>query len=320
VTRPTVASRPATQPVSGGEAARAVPAALEARGLAKAVGGRRVVDRVDFAVAPGEVFGLVGPEGAGKTTTIRMVLGLSRPDEGEVYVLGRPVRAGAHVLRRVGAVVDPPGFYPWLSGSRNVEVLLAGRVGRRDVDAALEAVGLRGVAGAKVKTYTQGMRRRLSLAVALCTRPDVLVLDEPAKGLDAGGVRDLRELIRDAAGSGCAVFLSSHAVEEIERACDRVAVLSRGRVVAQGTVAELDGVDVWLSVVVATERHRHAIDALSPLPVRADGAGGILVRAPSGEEVSRRLATAGIFPEALTRKSATLEERVLGLLDVPERP
>ena len=315
-----MASRPAAQPASGGEAARAVPAALEAKGLVKIVGGRRVVDRVDLAVAPGEIFGLVGPEGAGKTTTIRMLLGLSRPDEGEVYLLGRPVRPGARIVRRVGAVVDPPGFYPWLSGRRNVEVLLPGRVGRQDVDAALEAVGLAAVAGAKVKTYTDGMRRRLSLAAALCTRPDVLVLDEPAKGLDAGGARDVRELIRGAAASGCAVFLTSHVVEEIERACDRVAVLSRGRVVVEGTVAELDGADVWLSVVVATERHRHAIDALSPLPVRADGARGILVRAPSGEEVSRRLAEVGIYPDALTRKSATLEERVLGLLDVPEQP
>jgi ABC-2 type transport system ATP-binding protein len=315
-----VASRSAAQPASRDEAAPAAPAPIEARGLAKVLGGRRVVDGIDLAVAPGEVFGLVGPNGAGKTTTIRMLLGLTRPDEGEVHVLGHSVRPGAHVLRHVGAIVDRPCFYPWLSGRRNVDVLLQGRVGRRDVDAALEAVGLTDVAAAKVKTYTQAMRQRLGLALALSTRPDVLVLDEPAHGLDAGGVRDVRELIRGAAGSGCAVVLSSHLIEEIERACDRVAVLSSGRIAVQGTVSELDGTDVWLSVVVATERHRHAIDALTPLPVRADGAGGILVRAPSGEEVSRRLAAAGIFPEALTRRSATLEERLLGFVDLPEQP
>ena len=279
----------------------------------KVVGGRRVVDGVDLAVAPGEVLGLVGPKGAGKTATAKMLLGLSRPDEGEIYLHGHPVRPGARVLQRVGAVVDGPGFYPWMSGRRNVDVLLQGRAGRRDVDAALEAVGLADVAAAKLKTYTHGMRRRLGLALALCTRPDVLVLDEPAEGLDPGGVRDVRELIRRAAGSGCAVFLTSHLLEDMERACDRLAIVSGGRVVVSGTVAGLDGTDVWLSVVVATDRRRGAIDALSPLPVRPDGAGGILVRAPSGEEVSRRLAAAGIFPEALTRRTATLEERFLGL-------
>jgi ABC-2 type transport system ATP-binding protein len=314
-----VASRPATQPASRDEAARAAPAALEARGLAKVFGGRRVVDGLDLAVAPGEVFGLVGPRGAGKTTTTRMLLGLSRPDEGDVYLLGR-VGPDASLLRHVGAVPERPGFYPWLSGRRNVDVLLQGRAGRRDVDTALAAAGLADAAARKVKTYTDGMRRRLALALALCTRPDVLILDEPANGLDVGGVRDVLELIRQAARSGCAVLLTSHLVEEVERACDRVAVLSQGRVVVQGTVAELDGADVWLSVVVATERYRDALDALSAFPVRADGAGAILVRARSGEDVSRRLAEAGVYPEALARRSATLEERVLGLLDGSEQP
>ena len=142
----------------------------------------------------------------------------------------------------------------------------------------------------------------------------------PCLALDDGGVRDLIELVRQAARSGCAVFLTCHLVEEVERACDRVAVLAQGRVVAQGTVEELSGADVWLNVVVATDRHRDALDALSSFLVRPDGAGGILVRARSGQEVSRRLVEAGIFPEALARRSATLEERVLGLLDGSEPP
>jgi ABC-2 type transport system ATP-binding protein len=292
-------------------ARREATQAIEARGLTKISGGRKVVDGIDLAVAPGEVFGLLGPDGAGKTTVIRMLLGLSRPNEGEAYLLGQKVMPGTWTVRQVGAVVEQPRFYPWMSGRRNLHVLLQKRMGRSEVDAALDAVGLLDVAGAKMKTYTPGMCRRWGLALAVCSRPKVVVLDEPASGLGPGDVGTVRETIGRAASSGSAVLLSSQALDELERACDRVAVLSKGRIVASGTIRELGGDELWLSVVVSKDQHRRALDVLSPLSARADGPDRILVRARSGQEVSRRLAQAGVFPEALTKRSSTLEERFL---------
>ena len=234
--------------------------ALATRGLTKRFrGGQVAVDHVNLLVPHGAVFGFLGPNGSGKTTTIRMLLGLIRPTEGEFDLLGRRMpAAAAEVLPRVGALVEGPAFHPYLSGRANLARLDAGdrtvdpRSSRRRIDDALERVGLTAAAGKRYRNYSLGMRQRLGLAAALLRPRDLLVLDEPTNGLDPQGTREVRGLVRELAAEGSTIFVSSHLLSEIEQVCSHVAVMSRGRLVTQGTLAELRDVAApRLRVVVA---------------------------------------------------------------------
>ena len=227
-----------------GEASRT--GVITCRGLTKQYRGTVAVDGLDLSVGAGQVFGFLGPNGAGKTTTLRMLLGLIRPTAGEAWLNGR--RAGSPGgLAGVGAMIEEPAFYPWLSGRQNLAVLaltgpaLPAAAGSDPVGAALDRVGLTAVAGRKVKAYSQGMRQRLGLAAALLRRPSLLLLDEPANGLDPAGIREFRTLLRSLAAGGTTVFLSSHLLGEVEQTCDRAAVLHEGRLIGQGPVADLAG-------------------------------------------------------------------------------
>jgi ABC-2 type transport system ATP-binding protein len=207
--------------------------------------GVRAVQGVSLSVRGGEVYGFLGPNGAGKSTTIRMLLGLITPTGGEVRLFGRPLASDPGVLRRVGSLVDGGNFYPFLSGRRNLEVLArthgmagADRAGR--IDSLIEQVGLAGDGDRKVKGYSTGMRQRLGVAAALLNDPDVVILDEPANGLDAAGIQEMRFLIRRLAEQdGKAVFLSSHLLHEVQQLCDRVAIITKGTVVHESTIADL---------------------------------------------------------------------------------
>lgn len=218
---------------------------LELRDLCKTYGrgsrAKRAVSDVSLSVRPGEVYGFLGPNGAGKSTTIRMALGLIRPTAGQVRLFGGEVgdRRG---LQRVGSLVDGGAFYPFLSGRKNLRVL-ARTQGNDDsrIDALLERVGLREDAHRKVKAYSLGMRQRLGVAAALLNDPDLVILDEPANGLDAAGIQDMRELIRGLAREGKTVFLSSHLLHEVEQVCDRVAVVAKGHLLQEATVHEMLG-------------------------------------------------------------------------------
>jgi len=187
------------------------------------------------------VYGFLGPNGAGKSTTIRMLLGLIAPSAGIVRLFGRDLRTDPSVLRRVGSLVDGGNFYPFLSGRRNLEVLAkthGGGGGR--IDALLDQVGLAKDGKRKVKGYSTGMRQRLGVAGALLTDPDIVILDEPVNGLDAAGIQEMRSLIRSlAADRGKTVFLSSHLLNEVQQVCDRVAIIHKGEVVRESTVADL---------------------------------------------------------------------------------
>ena len=223
--------------------------AISTRGLTKRFGRQTVVNGIDLAVPRGSVFGFLGPNGSGKTTTIRMLLGLAGASAGEIEVLGRrmPTQLSS-VLPEVGALIEGPGFYPFLSGTANLRRLDAAdgfalaSTRRARVDSALDRVGLSHAAGKKVRAYSLGMKQRLGIANALLAPRALIVLDEPTNGLDPQGTREVRSLIRSLADGGTTVFVSSHLLSEIEQMCAHVAVMSAGRLVAQGPLDELRSV------------------------------------------------------------------------------
>ena len=213
---------------------------IRARGLTKVYRGRAVVDRLDLEVPTGVVAGFVGPNGAGKTTTMRMLLGLVRPSRGEATVLGHPLSDPAAYLPRVGALIEGPAFYPALSGRKNLEVLAT--VGGHDlgqVPELLHQVGLAGRADDPTGTYSLGMKQRLGIAGALLGDPELLVLDEPANGLDPAGIRQMRELVGGLARHDRTVLVSSHVLSELEQVCTWLLMIDDGRLVFQGPAAEL---------------------------------------------------------------------------------
>ncbi|MEO6944841.1 MAG: ATP-binding cassette domain-containing protein [Lacisediminihabitans sp.] len=220
--------------------------AIETHALSKRFGHQTAVNGIDLAVPRGSVFGFLGPNGSGKTTTIRILLGLAAATSGEVNVLGREIpRHLPEVLPHVGALVEGPGFYPYLSGRANLQRLdVADRFASSTtrsarVDAALERVGLTNAAGKKVHAYSLGMKQRLGIANALLTPRELIVLDEPTNGLDPQGTREVRGLVRSLTAEGTTVFVSSHLLAEIEQMCTHVAVMSAGSLVAQGGLDEL---------------------------------------------------------------------------------
>jgi ABC-type multidrug transport system ATPase subunit len=230
------------------ETAVAGGAAIRTRGLTKRFGAHVAVGAVDLDVPRGAVYGFLGPNGSGKTTTIRMLLGLVRPTAGEVELLGAPVpdRAG-EVLPRVGALVEGPGFHPHLTGAANLRRLDAvdaaadHTTGRQRVAAALERVGLTAAAGKRYRQYSLGMKQRLAIAAALLGPREVLVLDEPTNGLDPQGTREIRALIGHLAADGVTVLVSSHLLAEVEQVCTHLGIMNAGRLVAQGAVDDLRG-------------------------------------------------------------------------------
>jgi ABC-2 type transport system ATP-binding protein len=231
--------------------------AIETDGLTKRFGKSTVVADLALQVPTGSVFGFLGPNGSGKTTTIRMLLGLLVPDGGEVRLLGSPIpSASRDVLPSVGALIDGPAFYPWLSGRQNLWRLDAsGPDARRAtrgarIDDALARVGLTAAGAKRYKAYSLGMRQRLGLANTLLRPRRLLILDEPTNGMDPQGTREIRHLIRELAADGTTVFLSSHLLAEIEQVCTHVAVMSAGRLVAQG---ELDALQSAAASIVRVE-------------------------------------------------------------------
>jgi ABC-2 type transport system ATP-binding protein len=214
--------------------------AVSATGLTKRFGQRTVVDQLDLEIPVGSVCGFVGPNGAGKTTTIRMLLGLIRPTAGSGTILGGDLQHPESYLRRVGALIESPAFYPSLSGRDNLLALarLDG-IPREVVSTVLSRVGLLERSLDQYRTYSLGMKQRLGLAAALLPSPDLLILDEPTNGLDPAGIVEMREIIRSLAEDGMAIFISSHLLAEIEHICEHLVMISDGRTVFQGAVTGL---------------------------------------------------------------------------------
>jgi len=299
------------------EVAGAAPPALEVRGLTKRFGRFVAVRDLSLTVERGDVYGFLGPNGSGKSTTIRAILGLVRPTEGEIRLFGRPAD-GPEGRKKVAGFVEAPGFYEYLSARDNLRILAAadrrGRGNPPPIGKVLEIVGLSGRARDKVGAYSQGMKQRLAIAAALLREPEFLVLDEPTNGLDPSGMRDVRALVRRLSGEGLTIFLSTHLLSEVEQLCNRVAVVSRGRLVAEGRIQEiLEGFRV------RTEYRLHTDDPGATRRVLAD-IGGAEVLSPNGQGESGeiRLATGpeGAGPVVRALVEGGVEVRAL----IPERP
>ncbi len=288
---------------------------IATRGLQKRFGGVRAVDGIDLDVRAGDVYGFLGANGSGKTTTVRMLLGLVLPTRGEIELLGRPMpEAARQVLPRVGALIEGPAAYGHLSGRANLALADAGgpggsrRTRRRRVGEVLEQVGLGGIGSRPVRGYSLGMRQRLGLAGALLRRPDLLVLDEPTNGLDPQGIHEIRALLLDLNSTGTTVFLSSHLLAEIEQLATRVGVLDRGRLVLQDDLATLTA-PTGATVVETTEPDR--VRATLDGRVLSVGAGHAVVRGADPAEVNAALVAAGVPVHGLRLERPSLEEVVL---------
>jgi ABC-2 type transport system ATP-binding protein len=304
----------------------APPTALAASGLVKRYGSTVALDGVELRVATGSVHGLLGPNGAGKTTLLRIIFGLVRPDAGEVRLYGRRVTAG-RTDPDIAGFVESPRFYPHLTGRRNLRMLAAyDQLDEpADIDGALDQVGLAEQADRRVSGYSSGMRQRLGVAAALLRRAKLLVFDEPTNGLDPAGIRDLRALVAELAGSGRTVVFSSHRMDEVEALCDDVTILKRGEVAYAGTLERLR------AQAPAPEHRLHTADDPKATAVAAGHgaiavgprqAGGLVVRARQEDldEYVMSLGREGVAVRELHRTVTPLEQMFFSLTETLPPP
>ncbi len=288
---------------------------ITTQNLTKRFGHVEAVREVSLDVREGDRYGLLGPNGSGKSTLVRMLLGLVYATSGSISVLGEPVpRHVNRVLPEIGALIEEPAAYPHLSGRANLRLLDAAgpgtsrRTRRRRVDEALEQVGLAGIDRRPVRTYSLGMRQRLGLAGALVRRPRLLILDEPANGLDPRGIRDIRNLLNDLNASGVTIFLSSHLLPEVSALCTRIGVLDSGKLVLQDDLESLQ--KPTGRVLISTDDPERAVAALDGLVEHRDG-GDLVVRSPDPAPLNARLVQAGVPVRSLMVQRRSLEEIVL---------
>lgn len=292
---------------------------LQINGIKKYFGKVRAVDGVSLSVSRGKVYGFLGPNGSGKTTTIGMILGLLHPTAGSVTLFGDPVTPyQTRPLRRVGALVGAPTLVPFLSARQNLELLarLNPELPSERVNEILEIVGLYEAADRRAGQFSSGMKQRLGLGMALLHKPELLILDEPTNGMDPAGMREIRNLITSLSDQGVTVFLSSHLLHEIEQICDQVAVLKQGKIIAEGEVKNLLG--KMAAVRVRVPSTLEAANCLSMLPgvkdVKPNGA-YLLVSGVSSQEVVAHLTVNGIIPSEVSSGGPDLESIFLELTE-----
>jgi len=285
--------------------------AIETRGLSKVFGKQNAVDGIDLAVPRGSVFGFLGPNGSGKTTTIRMLLGLAAASSGEIRLLdGVMPKEARTVLPRVGALVEGPAIYPFLSGRANLQRFDAAdrhtspATRSQRVDAALDRVGLSHAAKKRAHAYSLGMKQRLGIANAMLAPRDLLILDEPTNGLDPQGTREVRSLIKSLSDDGTTIFVSSHLLAEVEQMCTRIAVMSAGRLVAQGTLDELRS-EGTARVRVTTPDYTDAHRVLTHLGLTPELNG-------RDDVITAELSVPGLQPETVNAALVRADVRVRG--------
>lgn len=315
-----MAERVMTMPGVDATTSRTGETVVHIRNLSKTYGKRLAVDNLNLEVKRGEIFGFLGPNGAGKTTTIRMMLGLIAPSGGSVEMLGADIfEHRARILPRVGALVETPALYLYLSGRNNLRVVgdALGGVPKARIDEVLELVGLQHRQKDRVRTYSLGMKQRLGVAIALLQDPDVLVLDEPANGLDPAGIVEMRDLMHQLAAEGKTVFISSHLLTEVQQICTRVAIINLGKLVTESTIEELTNGSGEFAV-----RLERATEALALVQAqswgrsaRLDNQGALITAAPGnrGRELNLFLVQAGFAPDTITQATQDLEQVFLQL-------
>jgi ABC-2 type transport system ATP-binding protein len=292
-------------------------AVIATAGLSRSFGRLPAVSNVSLAVPQGSIYGLLGPNGAGKTTLLRLLLGLIRSDKGTVELFGEPLRPSPLLYQRIGAAIGDPAYYPRLSANDNLRVLAATRgieASSREarVRSALAMVGLTGADGRDVNEFSSGMKRRLALAMSLLSDPELVVMDEPTSGLDPMGVVGVRSLVASLASEGKTVILSSHALSEVERLCDRVAIMTGGAIALEGEVSTLLARDGYFLIRTASEAAlAHALQVLTGRgwqPYRTANA----IRLPATErdaaEIAGLLSGAGVVAIEFSWHRATLED------------
>src|SRR6266699_4233261 len=309
-----------TMPGMEATASRAGQVVLRTRNLSKHYGKRLAVDNLNLEVKRGEIFGFLGPNGAGKTTTIRMALGLIAPNSGSVEILGHDIATHrARILPRVGALVETPALYLYMSGRNNLRAVgsVLGGVPEERIDVVLELVGLRDRQKDRVRTYSLGMKQRLGVAMALLQDPDVLILDEPANGLDPAGIVEMRDLMHRLSAEGKTVFISSHLLPEVQQICTRVAILNLGKLVTESTIEDLTKGHGEFAVTL-----EHAEMALAAIQeqawgkgARLDASGALITPAPDGRgrDLNLFLVNEGFAPDTIIQSTRDLEQVFLRL-------
>ena len=288
---------------------------IETTSLTKHYGSIVAVDGLSMSVPRGHVFGLLGPNGSGKTTTMSMLLGLVRPTAGGFSLFGSSDGL-EEALHRVGAIIESPTFYPYLTGRQNLLYFqgISGRGASQDIDGLLERVGLEGRGDHRFRTYSLGMKQRLGLAYSLLGDPELLFLDEPTNGMDPSGMAEVRDLIRSLGTGGRTVLLSSHLLHEVEQVCDSVAILSKGKLIAQGDVADL--LRSQDQIRIKTTDNAKAVEVLSALDwleeVKTED-GEVVVAAPSDHvsELSTTLGRSDVYVTAISTGQKSLESYFL---------
>ena len=309
-----------TKPGAGSIAQRPGETVLRTLNLSKQYGKRLAVDELNLEVRRGEIFGFLGPNGAGKTTTIRMLLGLIAPTSGSVEILSKDIATHrAEILPRVGALVETPALYLYLSGRDNLVAVgdALGGVPKTRIDEVLELVGLQHRQKDRVRTYSLGMKQRLGVAMALLQDPEMLVLDEPANGLDPAGIVEMRDLMHRLSAEGKTVFISSHLLPEVQQICTRVGIIHLGKLITESTIEELTNGRGEFGVTL--ERAREALALVQAQPwganARLDESGALVTPAPGnrGRDLNLFLVQTGFAPDTITPATQDLEAVFLRL-------
>jgi ABC-2 type transport system ATP-binding protein len=295
---------------------------LRTRDLSKTFGTRTAVDKLSLEVSRGDIFGFLGPNGAGKTTTIRMMLGLIAPSSGQVEILGNPVRTfGTRALTHVGALIESPALYPYMNGRDNLRAVgyTIGGISDKRIDEVLTMVGLSLRQKDRVRVYSLGMKQRLGVAMALLNNPAVIVLDEPANGLDPAGIVEMRDLMKSFATQGKTVFISSHVLGEIQQLCTRVAIINSGKLITVSTVDDLlhSSTHGWYAVKV--DDPKEALKKILAEPwgreAHIDTNGMLISRSADGRgrTLNTFLSNAGYTPDSVVYQTENLEQVFLRL-------